>query len=309
MKLRSTCVILLVFGLFFFSISQMEAQSRRISIQGTLKDASGAAVSDGEQELIFKLYHGSGSSEVKWEETATVPVVGGIYSHNLGSVVDFPEDIFGQTLYLGVTVGGRELTPRTELTYAPYAISVASTLKIATGGCSGQVGDVKYSILAPEDFAKENGDCWVPMDGRDIPGTKLAEYGISFLPDAGGLFLRAQEFRNGANNDPNRDWQSPIAQTQDQSLQSHNHGSGNLTANAAGNHNHNWRYPFSSSEGGNGRNSILGDDENFGAAQDWIINTSTSGNHTHTISGATSSTGAAETRPKNLNLWIYIRVN
>lgn len=96
----------------------------KLSIQGTLKDANNNAVSDGMVSVTFKLYTDSTGGTALWSETASVEVVGGIYSHKLGSVNSLNTDHFANTLYLGVTVAGSELTPRAELTYSPYALSV-----------------------------------------------------------------------------------------------------------------------------------------------------------------------------------------
>jgi hypothetical protein len=56
---------------------------------------------------------------------------------------------------------------------------------------SGTLGDVKYSILAPTEFQKLNGNEWKLMDGQSIVGTKLSQMtGRSALPDARGMFIR-----------------------------------------------------------------------------------------------------------------------
>lgn len=318
MKRLSTLFIFFGFGLFLF-MPQMEAQNRHISIQGTLKDASGTSVADGDQQLTFKLYHSSGGDEVLWEETATVPVIGGIYSHNMGSVTEFPEDIFGQTLYLGVTVGGRELSPRTELTYAPYAISVASTLKIAQGGCSGQVGDIKYSILAPDDFAKENGDCWVPMDGDPIAaGNKLRDaYGFTNVPDMSGYFVRAHEYNDGVDDD--RAPSSPVARAQDESFKSHGHGilkdqyiteieGGGIDDDKIAIGIGNDRVlknnvDFNGYTPKNDKYFWTGDNDDNGGDSFGIRFKGNSSNR------EISATGGNETRPDNMSFYIYIRIN
>lgn len=290
-----------------------------ISIQGTLKDANGSSVADGEQELIFKLYDQLANGTALWTETAPVNVVGGIYSHNLGSVEELNESNFDRKLYLGVTVSGLELFPRTELTYAPYALSVATAQRIARGACSGQVGDIKYSILKPSDFAMENGECWVPMDGRAIPGTKLADYGMANVPDAGGLFLRAQEY--GTDHDPGRTADAPVAQIQEGAISSHGH-----TADPAGSHSHTStdifidRVQLQDQVGGdtgvNDHTGIINFDswfefENDGSDYVRLLRgsatrtSSTAGSHSHNI----QNTGGPETRPTNMNFYVYIRVD
>lgn len=102
----------------------LSAQSPKVSVQGTLKTSTGTAVDDGEYSVIFKLYTQADGGSHVWTETADVELVGGVYSHLLGSVNAINPSNFANTLFLGVTVGGSELTPRTELTYSPYALSV-----------------------------------------------------------------------------------------------------------------------------------------------------------------------------------------
>jgi len=290
----------LVFALMAYTIN-LQAQAPRISVQGTLKSANGTPASDGQQEITFRLYNVPSGGMPLWEETAIVDVVGGIYSHYLGSVTPLVPAHFAQTLYLGVKVGTYELVPRNQLAYAPYAFSVNVAQKVV---CSGAVGDVKYSVLSPAEFVSRNGDCWVPMDGRALAtGDSLRVIkGWTALPDAGGLFFRAQEFSGGADNDPARTSASTIATIQQDDLESHNH-----TMGTAGDHTHTIRLGYE------------GDDEGTGGSyNEWTNNpnqnrditgfggsVSTEGAHTHTI----NNTGGTETRPKNLNLWVYIRIN
>ena len=284
------------------------AQPPRISVQGTLKSANGTPATDGQQEITFRLYNVPSGGIPLWEETATVDIVGGIYSHYLGSVTPLDPQDFDSTLYLGVKVGTYELVPRNQLAYAPYAFSVNVAQKVV---CSGAVGDVKYSVLDPTEFALRNGDCWVPMNGGALqPGDSLRVIkGWTNLPDAGGLFFRAQEFSTSPNNDPDRTSATTIATIQQDEIRSHNH-----TMGTAGAHTHTVTLGHNRDDEGGG-----------GGPDDWSFNdgsddgnrppkdistvpghsVSTNGDHTHTI----NTTGGNETRPKNLNLWVYIRIN
>lgn len=274
--------------------AQVQAQNPKISIQGTLKTADGTTVGDGTYNVTFRLYNAINAAEGShlWQEAATVEVTGGIYSHYLGSVTPLNPANFSTTLYLGVKVGSYELTPRTELSYSPYSFAVYSAV------CSGAVGDVKHSILNPTQFATVNGACWVPMDGRSIAGSQLATItGMTNVPDAGGLFVRNQEFSGGANQDPDRTSSSPIATYQDQAVISHNHG-----VNDPG-HSHG----FNDIRHGDGGDKC-GCAGSGGTAS---RGTTTENNNTFGVSTGISiqNAGGSETRPKNMNLWVYIRIN
>ena len=184
-------------------------QAKKISLQGFLKDANGKAVADGSQDIIFKLYTQESGGTAAWTETQTLNVFGGVYSTHLGKTVTLENLNWGaSTYFVGVTVQGTELTPRTELTFAPYSLGSPKAQEVV---CSGAVGDVKYSILNPTQFAAVNGTCWVPMDGGSMAGSKLAGIiGGSNVPNGGGLFIRAQETET-SNNDPGRTKTDAIA--------------------------------------------------------------------------------------------------
>jgi hypothetical protein len=116
------------------------------------------------------------------------------------------------------------------------------------------------------------------MDGRSITGTKLEDdYGWDDVPDMSGLFIRAQEFENGANNDPDRTSSSAVGEYQEDRFRDHKHtGTRNL-------HEHN------AVAGG----TVSGAWHGYGD-----VNTS----------GASNNPGS-ETRPRNRNFYVYIRVN
>jgi hypothetical protein len=102
------------------------AMTQTISIQSTLKNITGDAVSDGMESITFKLYIADDGGTAIWTEMADVEVVSGIYSHELGSVTPLVPGDFGQQLYLGVTISNKELSPRTKLGFAPYAMAVSA---------------------------------------------------------------------------------------------------------------------------------------------------------------------------------------
>ncbi len=303
---KLTLVLFICLG---FTTTYAQAPAK-ISIQGTLKDANGAAVDDGTYTVEFRLYYQESGGAIQWFEVATVESAGGIYSHYLGSVTPLNAEVFGQTLYLGIKVGAYELVPRTEMTYAPYTFASNTALSALKVVCSGAVGDVKYSILNPTQFAAENGTCWVPMDGRNIFGKKLATIlGASTIPNVSGLFLRAQEYTD--SNDPDRSPSSAVAQTQSDGLGSHGHSyslTASGTTNGAGAHSH--TFNNATDDGGE---TDSGEAERYQRPNHRTDNTSSVPNHEHSFSGTVSGTinnaGGSETRPKNMNLYVYIRVD
>lgn len=319
MKITFTTMLFLLF--FITCATSVSAQqAKKLSMQGFLKDGNGKAIADGSQEITFKLYTQDVGGTAGWTETQTINVLGGVYSTHLGKTVSLESLNWGaNTYYVGVTVQGVELTPRTELTFAPYSLGSPKAQEVV---CSGAVGDVKYSILNPTQFAAVNGGCWVPMDGRNIAGTKLATIlGTSTLPDAGGLFLRGQEFSTSPDNDPDRTSASTIATMQDQATEAHNHlFSATTSSNNATTYNSfTYYYGLWTGDGGSSNrpsniniNDSLEDGRGAPDRFNYINTIDLRGNHSHTVTGSTeanSNHSRQETRPKNLNLWTYIRIN
>jgi hypothetical protein len=317
MKARFTLskLIPLVFVMGLFLMFEASAQqTKKISLQGFLKDANGKAVADGQQTIIFKLYKSATDVNADWTDTQSINVFGGVYSTHLGSTANPLDNLdWGkETYYVGVTVQGTELTPRTELTFAPYSLGSPKAQEVV---CPGAVGDIKHSILNPTQFAAVNGNCWVPMDGRALAtADKLRQItGMTTLPNGGGLFIRSQEFANSSNFDDNRDSNSPIASFQAESLKSHDHYaslsvSGSTTTN--GNHNHGY-YDRTFNFGVPNRHTAPATGGE-GNTDDYRV-TNAAGDHSHSISGSasgyTNPSSGSETRPDNLNFWVYIRIN
>jgi hypothetical protein len=168
----------LVATLFFTitQVSMLHAQGPKLSIQGILKKANGDAVTDGTYNVIFKLYTVPTAGTALWtEEQPAVDVISGIYSTVLGNSTPLTIS-FNQLYYLGVTVGpmgSTEMTPRIQLTSAPYALSligntnqfpssgvvIADSVRVnggvlARGGAPGANGANKNGYA----FTTNNGD-------------------------------------------------------------------------------------------------------------------------------------------------------
>ena len=308
--------VIFTFLFTLLSIAIFAQTNPKISIQGVLKDGNNIAVADGEYNLTFKLYTATGN-QAEWTEVQNgISVTGGIYSAKLGAVTPIPTNIFDEALFLGVTVNGKELSPRVELTYAPYALSVETAQNVA---CSGKLGDIKYSILAPTDFQEVNGDCWVLMDGRGLAATNPlnANYGITTLPDGRGYFLRAHDDRATGRVDTERTASTAPGTVQSDDNKSHNHSlSSNGQAAESGGHSHG----NNSSSGSlglmtqNGSNTVGTDTDSSSGEANLrngvrALTIYNDGAHTHNLSGRTDDAGGTESRPKNMNFYLYIRIN
>lgn len=311
MKRKFTFIQLFMVSLFcMMALAATAQKSRRISFQGFLRDASGKAVEDGRNTIIFKLYSVPQGGTAEWTETQDLNILGGVCSTHFGGNANPLEglDWGTKTYYVGITVQGIELTPRTELTFAPYALGAA---KAQESVCSGAIGDIKHSILNPTQFAAANGSCWVPMDGRALaPTDKYRQItGFTSLPDAGGLFFRGQEFDNSpTTSDPDRTTATAVGTFQDQAMLSHTH-TGTMSDNT---HAHTFdrvtppiTTPFNSTALGTKSYNFF---DYFEKLQSTLnIQTAPVSGHTHTLT--LGNAGGTENRPKNLNFWVYIRIN
>ena len=98
---------------------------RTISYQGLLS-RSGTPVSDGQHILFLTLYSSRTGSTILYSRVDTVMTSGGYFNAYLDSI---PTSVtFNAPVWLGVSVdGGSELTPRSLLTGAPYALNTPAS--------------------------------------------------------------------------------------------------------------------------------------------------------------------------------------
>ncbi len=175
MKSSSTLRVALLLFVFLGLLSaSLQAQiDPTLSIQGILKKASGVAVNDGNYAMTFKLYTVATGGTPIWEEPQnSVEVSSGIYSAVLGAQPAYPLNLpFNQIYYLGVTVGSTELTPRTVLTSAPYALSLigvtnkfpssgavrADSMRVATNLAVGANLPTSHSVVVTGGFLGRGG--------------------------------------------------------------------------------------------------------------------------------------------------------
>lgn len=133
-----------------------------------------------------------------------------------------------------------------------------------------RIGEIKISLLKPEDFRAVYGTAWVLMDGSTQVSSDFAKMtGMNRLPDARGAFLRMH------NNGRNDGYQNPdnkeLGDFQADEFRSHTHS---LASSIQGNYAKNDFYSGPKSGG-----------------------------------STTGAAGGNETRPKNITVNYYVKVS
>jgi hypothetical protein len=124
-----------------------------INYQGRLTNADGSPVADGNYEVTFAIYDQAIEGTELWScPPQNVSISKGLFTYQLGSDTTFPNGLFeSDTLrWLGIEVGGEQITPRTKLTsvaYAYHSLS-ADTATYALSGSGGWVDNGTIVALA-----------------------------------------------------------------------------------------------------------------------------------------------------------------
>lgn len=145
--------------------------------QGRLTDAAGTPVDNMVPGLAmtFALYtQETGGAPVWSEHHSGVPVSDGLFNVYLGSITPLESALFGDDLWLGVTIGGdAEMTPREHVTWQPSA--------------GVPVGTV-ISWWRPDASTPLPSDEWAIADGSVVSDAESPYHGQS-LPDLTSRFV------------------------------------------------------------------------------------------------------------------------
>lgn len=156
----------------------------------------------------------------------------------------------------------------------------------------GEIGDIKYSVLSLVDFQQQNDKGWVLMQGQTLDETwdLTSLYGAKFsnmdgkgadvkaLPDARGVFLRGLNVnlkQEDAAKNGNPDMAIVMGKHQDDEVKPHQH-----------------KYKLNGST-----RYYNGKDDQPG---DYASSTN--------VNGDTEKNDGLETRPRNISVYIYIKV-
>ncbi len=124
-----------------------------INYQGRLTNPDGSPVVDNNYQIAFAIYDQPTGGAVLWSNSPqTVSVENGLFTYQLGSVSSLPDSLFRlDTLrWLGIEVGGEQITPLSKFTSAAYAYHSlrADTASYALSGSGGWVNAGSIVSLA-----------------------------------------------------------------------------------------------------------------------------------------------------------------
>lgn len=153
------------------------------------------------------------------------------------------------------------------------------------------VGSVIASLVAPDIFSQLLGDSapfeahkslWILADGREVPGSRYAQLlAATKVPDLRGMFLRGV---NGSRHDGKEDPDEGARRV------------GDYQADALAKHTH----PFEYLSVGGAREAPEGSVQaGAGWPRQWVTNSATK----------EQDVGASETRPRNIAVFYYVRIN
>lgn len=181
-------------------LGEANGGSSVISYQGRLLDpTTGQPKPDGAYTMVFNLYNVETGGTILWTETKNVATNKGLFTTLLGDTTLLAVEHFnGQTLYLGIAVGGDpEATPRQRVASVAYAIwsstsAWADTLdgldstKFAAASHAHSGTEINDGTITADDLADGSGSSVDAdlLDGIDSTAFAPANHRHSALPIA-----------------------------------------------------------------------------------------------------------------------------
>ncbi len=137
-----------------FAAAPASAQApNELNFQGKLTDASGNPITAA-TGITFRIFNVATGGTALWTEARTggnavTPNANGVYSVRLGSITAFPGTLtFGGTYFLELQVGAdAPMTPRYQMTSAPYSLRSARLGSLTDAGLAGTVTDANLGTL------------------------------------------------------------------------------------------------------------------------------------------------------------------
>jgi len=165
------------------------------------------------------------------------------------------------------------------------------------------IGMIQYSILTETQIQDVYGDGWILMDGRSVSGSKYEQLtGNSNIPDVRGKFLRGYDPTGTTDLDGAG---RTLGDAQAEKTKLPNTDFGVSTGNESAGHTHSRWFTYGFHTTG-WNNPMYGNPGSTPAAGSW---TTAGNNSAHTHSASSWSGGDDETRPKNVCVNAFIKIN
>ncbi len=173
-------------GLLLLISSAALSQNRKFSFQGYI-EVDGTPVTGG-HAIIFTLWDNLEDGSSGWTEThANVPFVNGVFNVMLGDLVSLEDVDFIEYRYMGIRVDGQLIAPRTEVTSAPSALTVATPLSLSNTWSAGHTLKVLNLATSGPSFGiigKSSSTSGIGVYGESTPtGTSLG-HGVAGVSKA-----------------------------------------------------------------------------------------------------------------------------
>lgn len=256
------------------------AEQAPLTYQGRLL-ANGQPVDDGEYTLAVELFADEDASQrICGDTQVSVEVVAGYFTHTIedSSCMEELREPYRQ-VYVRVLARGGPFGDR-DVEVGVHSISTGVfALHAMSGG--GAVGDVVASMLTVEQFQALRGTGWVLADGGSYAGSRYAEItGRSSVPDLRGVFLRGKDHgRNAEDGRGNPGGDFALGDYQPDEVGSHGH------------------------------EVEIADSTDIGEQEVPVISEGTTSEEADPHNLRTTEDGGSETRPRNVTVNYFIRIN
>lgn len=181
MKKLLTNIVLI----FMCATAVLPAQTEptNIVLQGVLRDQQNRAVADGEYTMTFSFYRQlTGGNPIWTSLPQSVRVQNGVFSTRLSG---FNSNVtFSDRYYIGILVigNGSELSPRIELTAAPYAMSIRGDQNVIGG-----TGNIGIGTLTPGEKLEVDGNVKITGNLKSGDSVSLGSK-VRFKNPNGGIY-------------------------------------------------------------------------------------------------------------------------
>ena len=175
--------ILAVTLLVTFVAITVDGQSPMINYQGKVTDSDGQPL-DGTYSIQFCIYDQETGGTALWSETQSVEVQNGIFNILLGSVDDFPSNLFnGAERWLQLEIEGEVLSSRQQIVSVVYALRADKANESDYADDSDRLDGHDYSSdWEPDGYNPDNppgsttrGEpTWNEVDARDYGRSGVA---------------------------------------------------------------------------------------------------------------------------------------